>query len=88
MWETRLLLLEDFKPGGAREPDIEDLRRQLTSISGVDRVTLTPNGRSTVLANVPAATRPNRARLKALLNERLHGWRVIEEQSYGLPSTF
>lgn len=88
MSDTKLLLLEDYKPGRSPAPDFEDLRKQLTSLPGIDSVTLTPNGRSTVFATVPTFDQRDGERLKALVNEHLRGWRVIEEQSYGLPRTF
>lgn len=84
---TNLLLVEDFKPGSA-QPDVDGLRQQLSSLPGFSEIELTANGRSTVSVSVPARNQRERDRLKALVNERVDGWRVIEEQRYGLPSTF
>lgn len=87
---TRLLLIEDFD--GARgvpvEPDLAGLREQLAKLPGFDLVELTPYGRQSVLAAVPARNQRERDRLKAMVLERVKGWKLIEEQSYGLPKTF
>lgn len=87
---TKLLLVEDYVKEGAADtqPDVDGLRMQLLSLPGFDEVTLTPNGRSTVLASVPARNQRELDRLKTLVNERVDGWRVIEEQTYSLPKTF
>lgn len=86
---TKLLLVEDSR--GARsdaQPDYQGLQRQLNDVLGLGSVELTPYGKSTVYATVPARNQRDRERVKALLNEKVHGWKVIEEQSYSLPRTF
>ena len=87
---TRLLLIEDFD--GARgvpvEPDFEGLREQLTKLPGFDLVELTPCGPQSAFAAVPARNQRERDQLKAMVLERVKGWKLIEEQSYGLPKTF
>ena len=87
---TRLLLIEDFDGarGGAIEPDLEGLREQLVKLPGFDLVELTPYGRQSVFAAVPARNQRERDRLKAMVLERVKGWKLSEEQSYGLPKTF
>ncbi|MER8929191.1 hypothetical protein [Mesorhizobium sp. M0767] len=86
MPNTKLLLLQDYKPGRGITPDYQELREQLVSLPGFDNVELTPTGRSGVFATVPARNELDRERLKALVNEKVQGWRVIEEQSYDLPN--
>jgi hypothetical protein len=85
---TNLLLVNDYKPAGKQPLDIDELRRKLSSLLGLDDVTLTPYTPSTVTASVPARNQRERDRLKALVNEKLDGWHVLEEQTYGLPKTF
>lgn len=85
---ARLLLLKDYEPGEGPEPDLGELKRKLRALPGFDEVELEPNGRSTVFASVPARNQRECDRLKALVNDRIDGWRVIEEQSYQLPTTF
>jgi len=87
---TRLLLIEDYD--GARgvevESDLEGLREQLLKLPGFDLVELTQCGRQSVFAAVPARNQRERDRLKATVQERVKGWKLIEEQGYGLPRTF
>ena len=84
---AKLVLLKEYSKGG-RDPDLAELRRQLEKLPGFAAVKLTPNSRSTVVASVPALNQRQRQRLKDLVNEHVAGWSVIEEQSYGLPTTF
>ncbi|MGO7265023.1 hypothetical protein [Rhizobium leguminosarum] len=84
---TKLLLLDEHQQSRPQN-DYTELRRQLSSLPGFESVELTPNGRSTVFATVPAKNQRERERLKTLVNEKIKGWRVIEEQSYSLPSAF
>jgi hypothetical protein len=88
MARTELLLINDYKPGGKRQPDIEDLLHKLRSLPGFDDVTLTPKTRSTVTASVSARNVRERDRLKALVNELVDGWSVLEEQTYQVPKAF
>ncbi|MER8640183.1 hypothetical protein [Mesorhizobium sp. M1365] len=78
--------MEDYKPGKVVGPDYQGLREQLATLPGFDNVELTPAGRSGVFATVPARNELDRERLKELVNEKVQGWRVIEEQSYNLPN--
>ncbi len=88
MPRTELLLINERNPGVERQPDIDELLRSLRNLPGFDDVTLTPKTRSTVTASVPARNMRERDRLKALVNERVDGWHVLEEQAYQLPRTF
>lgn len=82
-------LLQDYKARADRRPvDLDDLQRRLSTLPGFDQVELQAHTPSTVVAKVPARNKRESDRLKALVNERLEGWRVIEEQSYSLPKTF
>ena len=85
---ARLLLLRDYQPGQGSEPDLDELHGKLRALPGFDGVELEPNGRSTVLASVPARNQRECDRLKALVNDHVDGWQVIEEQSYQVPTTF
>lgn len=71
-----------------READFEGLSRQLRQIPEFSEVEVNPRGRSMAVAKVPARNMGERDRLVALLGERLSGWRVVEESTYGLPETF
>lgn len=84
---TKMLLMEDFRRG-ATTPDVDDLRKKLSGLPGFSGVELTPNGLSTVAVSVPARNQRESDQLKALVNEQVEGWKVIEEQSYELPKTF
>ncbi len=87
--QAKLLLMKDFVKGDfGSEADVEGLRQQLSTLPGFDQVELVPNTPSTVFASVPARNDRERETLKSLVNDKVVGWRVIEEQSYGLPSTF
>jgi hypothetical protein len=67
---------------------LADLSRQLKALPDLEKVELEPNGQSTVVASVPARNKAQRDYLKGLMDQKLSGWRVIEEQSYKLPTTF
>ena len=82
-----MLLLEDYKPDG-EQPDVDGLRRQLSSLPGFSEVELTPNTRSSVFVSVRARNQRELDNLKALVSEHVNGWRLVEEQSYDLPKTF
>ncbi len=87
--QARFLLLQDFEPRADRPNiDLGDLQRRLSSLPGFAHVELEAGTPSTVVAKVPARNKRESDRLKALVNERLEGWRVIEEQRYSLPTTF
>jgi hypothetical protein len=86
--KARLVLLKDYKPHAAVDEKLTDLRRQLQALPDFAEVELAPNGRSTVVASLPACDPRQRERLKALVNEKVAGWSVIEEASYSLPKTF
>ena len=85
---AKLLLLKDYKPGQGALPDLGELRSKLRALPGFDEVELEHNGRSTVFASVPARNQRECDRLKALVNDKVDGWRVIEESSYQVPTTF
>jgi hypothetical protein len=85
---VKFLLLKDFHPKSNAADHLDDLSRQLKSLPDLEKVELEPNGQSTVVASVPAANKRQRDYLKALIDKKLSGWRVIEEQSYKLPTTF
>jgi hypothetical protein len=85
---AKLLLLKDYQPHEESEPDLGELHRKLSALPGFDQVELEPNGHSTVFASVPARNQRECDRLKALVNDRIDGWRVIEEHSYQVPTTF
>jgi len=72
---------------GAAEP-VADLSRKLKALPGFDNVELVPNGRSTVMAYVPARTKLQEDNLKASVANKVDGWRLIEPQSYQPPTTF
>lgn len=84
---ARLLLLKDYQ-AGMPALDLPELRSRLQTLPGFDEVELEPNGRSSVFASVPVRNQRECDRLKALVNDRIDGWRVIEEQTYQLPTTF
>jgi hypothetical protein len=88
MPRTELLLINDCKPGVRRRPDIPALLQRLRSLPGFDDVTLTPKTPSTVTASVLARNQRERDQLKALVNEQVDGWHVLEESTYDLPKTF
>jgi len=85
---ARLLLLKDHEPGASIADDLDALAHDLEELLGSHDVELEAQGNSTVAASVPARNNRERERLKALVNDRLAGWRVIEEQGYRLPTTF
>ena len=87
MPKAKMLLMEDYK-AGVTQPDLNALREQLTGLPGFSDAELTPNGRSSVYVSVPARNQKECDQLKALINDKVDGWSVIEEQSYGLPKTF
>jgi hypothetical protein len=87
MPNAKMLVIEDYKPG-LTKPDVDGLREKLTELPDFAEAELTPKGRSSVYVSVPARNENERDRLKALINEKIDGWSVIEEQSYGLPKTF
>ena len=86
--KARLLLMKEAH--GAIEPEHElaDLLSQLCSLSDFHDIELQQNGRSTVLALVPAANKRQIDRMKSTAMSKLRGWKVIDEQSYSLPTTF
>lgn len=86
--KARLVLLkESWLPVNA-DDELSDLRHQLCLIPEFHDMELCRNGLSTVLVFVPAANKRQVDRLKAVANEKLHGWKIIDEQSYSLPTTF
>lgn len=86
---ARFRLLQDYKSHArGQHVDMDDLQRRLSSLPGFDHVELETGTPSTVIAKVPARNKRESDQLKALLNEKLEGWSVIEEQSYSLPITF
>ena len=81
------MFLRDFDPRhGGTEP-IADLSRKLRAIPGFDKAELVSSGRSTVVAYVPARGKRQQD-LKALVEDKVDGWHLIEPQSYQLPTTF
>lgn len=85
---ARFVLLREFRPSPPTGVDLNDLRRQLDAVPDLQGVEIASGGRSTVVASVPARNHRQKERLKALLGERIQGWRVIDEQKYQLPATF
>lgn len=83
---TSLLLMNEPKRGA--QPDVDGLLRMLRGLPGFADVTLTAETPATVTASVPARNQNDVNRLKALVNERVDGWHVLEESAYGLPKTF
>lgn len=70
------------------QPDVDGLLRTLRGLPGFADVTLTAKTPATVTASVPARNQSEVDRLKALVNEKVDGWHVLEENAYGLPKTF
>lgn len=89
-FRTRLVLLEDYdrRMPNQSTPDTEGLRKQLSSLPELGEVELAPDSQSTVIATVPMSSPRDREKVKALINEKVDGWRVIEESTYNLPKTF
>lgn len=85
---VKFLLLNDFRTPTGSEEQLDDLRHQLKALPDFEQVELSPSGRSAVVALVPARNQRQCDRLKALVNEKVSGWRVIDEQDYELPATF
>jgi hypothetical protein len=83
--KARFHLLKDCDTADA-DGDLDDLRRKLMALPDFAQVELAPDGKSTILALVPARNQMQINRLKALVNEKVTGWRVLEEQSYPPPS--
>jgi hypothetical protein len=84
---TSFVLLRDFHPAGPHD-GIDDLRRQLSNVPEFSDVELLRQGASTMVVSLPARNQRQKERLRHLLDDRLFGWRVIEEQAYRLPATF
>lgn len=80
-------LLKDFHPRGADSSELSDLRAQLARVPDLSGVKLSPEGNSTVVATLPAANQRQKNRLKTLLSKSIHGWKVIEDSSYRLPTS-
>jgi hypothetical protein len=89
-FRTRLVLLEDYahRVPNQAGPDTESLKKQLSHLPELGEVELAPDSQSTVIATVPMNSPRDREKVKALINEKVDGWQVIEESSYGLPKTF
>jgi hypothetical protein len=86
--KARLLLMKEAHGAIDPEHELSDLLTQLCSLSDFHDVELKQNGRSTVLALVPATNKRQIDRMKSVAMSKLRGWRVIDEQSYSLPTTF
>ena len=87
MPNAKMLVVEDYKRG-VTKPDVDGLREKLIGLPEFADAELTPRGRSSVYVSVPARNQREREQLKTLINEKVDGWHVIEEQSYDLPKTF
>ena len=85
---ANLVLLRDFKPSAKPEEQLQDLRRQLEALPDFAQVQLQPNSNSTVIASVPSRNQNDTERLKALVDEKVSGWRIIDGGGYRLPNTF
>ena len=86
--KARLLVMRDTPGPISSDSDLSDLKYQLCLLPEFHDVELTQNGRSTVLAYVPAVNKRQIDHLKAVANSKLRGWKIIDEQSYGLPTTY
>jgi hypothetical protein len=86
--QSRLLLLKEAVRPIDPDSDLQDLRQQLRSMREFEGVEPIQNGRSTALLYLSATNKRHMEQLKATANQQLRGWKVIEEQSYGLPTTF
>jgi len=89
-FRTKLVLLEDSSRRSPHQaqPDTERLRLQLSTLPELSEAELVPNTPSTVIATVPMNSPRDRERVKALINNKVDGWSVIEESSYSVPKTF
>ncbi|MCO5162218.1 MAG: hypothetical protein M9939_13860 [Mesorhizobium sp.] len=89
-FRTRLVLLEDYarRSPNQASPDTADLKKKLSSLPELGEVELAPDSQSTVIATVPMKSPRDREKVKALINEKVDGWQVIEESTYNLPKTF
>jgi hypothetical protein len=85
---VKILLLKEFRNKAGWEQLIEELRGKLEALPDFEHVKLAPTGESVVEAWVPARNKMQRDRLKALVNDKIDGWSVLDEQPYGLPRTF
>lgn len=81
-------LIKDFHPGEGPSLQLSDLRAQLAAVPDLKSVTLSPEGRSTVVATLPAINERQRKKLRSLLAKSVRGWKVIDDASYQLPATF
>ena len=86
--KVKLLFLKDFRPPIEGESPVEDLRLQLAKLPEFRQTKLQPRGNSMVLAFVPALNTRQVERLKLIAGDKLKGWRLVDEQSYNLPTTF
>lgn len=84
---TNFVLLRDFHAAASRD-GIDDLRRQLSDVPEFSDVRLIGQSASTIVVSLPAKNQRQKERLRHLLDDRLVGWQVIEEQAYRLPTTF
>lgn len=82
-----LLLLSEAALSGKGAPSLAALRKQLGKLAGLADFQLDQHGESTVELTVPARNGWERDRIKALVDTRVDGWKVIEHQSYALPKS-
>ena len=82
------MLLKDGRLPDDLEGQIADLLRQLRAVPDFAKVELVPHGDSIVLAFVEARNKRQLDHLKELANDTLHGWHVVEQESYNVPKTF
>lgn len=86
--KVKLLFLKDFRPPATGNSLVEDLQLQLEKLPEFKQTKLEAKGNSMVLAFVPALNNRQVERLKSIASDKLKGWRLIDEQSYKLPTTF
>ncbi|MEY2926637.1 MAG: hypothetical protein RL367_1114 [Pseudomonadota bacterium] len=80
----KLRLLKEFR--GAHS--FENLRQQLSALPDFAEMELEKSGESGAFATVPARNQRQQDRLKALVKDSVAGWKLIEETSYSMPTTF
>ncbi len=85
---AKIRLLKDFQPLEGLGVAMVDLKRQISEELALEGVELTQEGMSTVVASVPARNQRQKDRFKELLGKTIRGWKIIDEGSYRLPTTF